>query len=346
MEEEQTKAPSFESSLNEDDYKYLKELDEKFLNDFDPEDDTTNFTEQDYANLQHNLVLFKDGDREATEYIVKAFHRILHSYTCFIVLHKLPYVKMKARNGIIINRVYPSILNFIKLFSGTKVKERFDIKDTCDYIYSLFKKYEYGDIYNTLVLALLNMANKYKIITDTNSPKYKPNGSFHLYVKKCFHFEAFHFLKDLAKDPLLSANLLAISDEDENDYDDDVNNICKSVVPIDEKTIIEYNTVIDTLDRQLQIQNSNVLTIREDDIDVYSEDSLNFNWINGAVCGPMFKSLTPYERELLILSYSKNQTEDTLAALYGYSRSTIGSHKRRAIEKLKEAMNQSKEEHH
>lgn len=342
MEEERIKSQSFENSLNEDDYKYLKQLDNSYLNNFDPQDDTTNFTEQDYANLQRNLVLFKDGDREATEYIIKAFHRTLHTYAHFIVLHKLPYVKIPGKD---INRVYPSILNFIKLFSGTKKKERFNIKDTCDYIYLLFKKYEYGDIYNTLVLALLNMANKYKIITDPNDPKYKPNGSFHLYVKKCFHFEAFHFLKDLSKDPLLSANLLQLADEDENNYDSDINNVSQSVVPIDERALFEYNAVIDTIDRQMAIKNSNVLTIREDDdIDIYSDDSLNFNWINGVACGPIFRSLSPYERELLVLSYTRHQNEDTLASLYGYSRSTIGSHKRRAIAKLQEAMQKSNED--
>lgn len=341
MEEEQTKSQTFENSLNDDDYKYLRALDDAYLNDFDPQDDTTNFTEQDYANLQRNLVLFKDGDREATEYIIKAFHRTLHTYAHFIVLHKLPYVKIPGKG---INKIYPSVLNFIKLFSGSKAKEKFDIKDTCDYIYSLFKRYEYGDIYNTLVLALLNMANKYKIITDPDDPKYKPNGSFHLYVKKCFHFEAFHFLKDLSKDPLLSANLMQLTDEDENDYDTDTNNITHSMVPVDEKALFEYNTVIDIIDRQLTLQNSNLLTVKEEEIDIYSDDALNFNWINGAVCGSIFRSLTPYERELLVLSYARHQNEDTLANLYGYSRSTIGSHKRKAIAKLKEAMQNQKED--
>lgn len=343
MTEEQKKSNSFENNLSDEDYQYLKTLDDNYLNSFDPDDETTGFTEQDYANLQHNLVLFKEGNREATEYIVKAFHRILHCYTHFIVLHKLPYVKIKNKNNIM--RVNSSILQFIKLFSGTKVKERFDIKETCEYIYKLFKKYEYGDIYNTLVLALLNMANKYKIITDKNNPRYRRNGTFHVYVKKCFHFEAFHFLKELSKDPLLSANLMILSsDEDEDfDYEDNNNNKSSCVILSDEKTIEEYNTVIDIIDRQYTIQNSNELTIKEDDnIDIYGEEGLNFNWINGVVCSPEFKVLTSYERELLVLSFVKNQTEDTLANLYGYSRSTIGSHKRKAIAKLREAREANK----
>ena len=136
---------------------------------------------------------------------------------------------------------------------------------------------------------------------------------------------------------------MQLTDEDENDYDTDTNNITHSMVPVDEKALFEYNTVIDIIDRQLTLQNSNLLTVKEEEIDIYSDDALNFNWINGAVCGPIFRSLTPYERELLVLSYARHQNEDILANLYGYSRSTIGSHKRKAIAKLKEAIQNQKE---
>lgn len=341
---EELKSQSFDNTLNEDDYKYLKQLDDKFLNDFDPSDDTTNFTDKDYAELQHNLILYKDGNREATEYIISAFHRILHTYAHFIVLRKIPYVTIINQNGVERSVINQSILSFIRLF-GNKNKDKSDksIRDVCEYIYTLFSKYEYGDIYNELVLALLNMANKYKIITDPNDPKYKPNGTFHVYVKKCFHYEAFYFLKQLTKDPLMNMNILSLTTEDENDYDENINNVSNSTVLVDEKALFEYNTIIDYIDRKAALEKSNRFTLKEDNIDIYSYDSLNFNWINGIVCGPIFKSLTPYERELLVLSYAKNQTEDNLANLYGYSRSTIGSHKRRAIEKLKEAMKHEKD---
>lgn len=344
MEEEQLKSQSFDSSLSDDDYRYLKQLDDAFLNDFDPSDDTTTFTNKDYAELQHNLILYKEGNREATEYIISAFHRILHTYAHFIVLKKIPYVTIINQNGVERSVINQSILSFIRLF-GNKNKDKTDksIRDVCEYIYGLFSRYEYGDIYNELVLALLNMANKYKIITDPNDPKYKPNGTFHVYVKKCFHFEAFYFLKQLTKDPLMTMNILSLASDDENDYDEDINNVSRSTVLVDERALLEYNTVIDCIDRQVALANSNKFTMKEDNIDIYSDESLNFNWVNGAVCGPIFKSLTSYERELLVLSYVKNQTEDTLAALYGYSRSTIGSHKRRAIEKIKRAMEDEKD---
>lgn len=333
--DEEIKSLSFENNLNEDDYEYSKKLDESFLNNYDVEDDTTHFTEQDYANLQRNLVLFKESNREATEYIIAAFHRILHAYTHFIVLHHLPYRKIICSSGVRY-QLHPSVRNFIALFAPPQCeKENQLITMSCEYIYALFKSYEYGDIYNELVLALLNMANKYKIITDPNDPKYKPNGTFHVYVKKCFHFEAYHFLKQLIKDPLMNINILPIAYNDEYEQEDET---VISPIVIDENTLLQYNTIIDCVDRQIAIQNTNFLTVKEDRIDVLSDESLNFNWINGAICGPAFQNLTPYERELLVLSYSRNQTEDTLANLFGCSRSTIGSHKRKAIEKIKEAL--------
>jgi len=337
MKDERTKPQFFEPSLSENDHNYLKELDEAYLNDYDQDNEETKFKEKDYANLQYNLILFKEGNREATEYIIKAFHRTLHAYANFIVLHRLPYIKLPNKKISIIN---PSILSFIKLFSGTKMNERFDMKEACDRIYFLFKKYEYGDIYNSLVLALLNMANKYKIITDKNDPHYMPNGTFHVYVKKCFHFDAFYFLKELTKDPLISANLLKLTDDDENDYDTDINNIAYSTISVDEDALEKYNIMIDTIDRQIALKTTDKLTLKEDEVDIYSDESLNFNWINGVTCGSAFKELTPYERELLLLAYAKNQTEDNIAKLYGYSRSAVGSHKRKAIAKLKKTIEQ------
>jgi hypothetical protein len=332
------KVQPFDNNLNQGDYEYSKQLDETYLNDFELEDDTTHFTEQDYANLQRNLVLFKEGDREATEYIIAAFHRILHAYTHFIVLHHLPYRKVYNRNGRRL-QIHPSVRSFIAMFAPSQAKsDKESIRISCERIYSLFKSYEYGDIYNELVLALLNMANKYKIITDPNDPRYKPNGTFHVYVKKCFHFEAYHFLKQLIKDPIMNINIVSFM-QDENEAGD----ICSFESVIDENTLLQYNTVIDCIDRQIALQSTNLLTIKEDEIDVFDDNSLNFNWINGVVCGPLFKSLTPYERELLLLAYTKNQTEDTLANLFNCSRSTIGSHKRKAIEKIKESMKDNKQ---
>ena len=77
---------------------------------------------------------------------------------------------------------------------------------------TLFSKYEYDDIYNELVLALLNMANKYKI-TQPGEKFHKENGTFHMYVSKCFHWEAYKFLKKLVHDPLAHYEVVQLCDQ-------------------------------------------------------------------------------------------------------------------------------------
>lgn len=326
---------SFDSSLNPDDYKYYQSLEQEFVNQ--DESRFKKFTEEDYQRLQQNLILYKNGNREAGDYIVAAFHKTIHMYASFIVLKQItfiPYFNKKTQSEA--RKIHPSLVSFVKLFN-IKNKE-FNFKETCDYIHSLFKKYEFGDIYNELVLALLNMANKYRIITDPNDPKYKPNGTFHVYIKKCYHFEAFHFLTNISRDPLVSGfNIISTDDNSEfdDDFNDDLNNSFSKKVIVDEKAFDMYNLMIDYIDRRYQLENFQGITLKENNIDIQSDESLNFNWINGAVCSPIFKCLTEYERELLVLAYVKNQTEDTLAKLFHCSRQAIGIHKRGAIAKLK-----------
>ena len=334
------------ANLNESDRQYLESLKDEYL----VEQHT--FTEEDYANLYRNLLLFKEGDREATQYIISAFHRVLNAYACFIVLHKIPYTTIKDKNGrIYTNRMNKSIYSFICLFVNKRIlaqdpqktnnrgysmsKQR--IMTTCDYIYSLFNKYEYGDIYNELVLALLNMANKYKIITDPNDPKYKPNGTFHVYVEKCFHYEAFAFLTKLIKDPITNVNFTELTSYDEEEFTPVIQ---KSNMLIDQKQISDYNLMIDYIDRKIALEKCNGIALKEDDVDIYDTDSLNFNWISGTVCNDAFKVLTTYERELIILAFIKNQTEEDIASIFHCSRAAIGVQKRKAIKKIEDYLKQ------
>lgn len=324
----------------DDDIKYQKDLEEQFKDKFQTTENGFNvFKEEDYVRLQKNLKLYKEGNREATEYILTAFHRVLNMYASFITLHQIAYIEYydpKANQTK--HRINRSLRSFISLFAKTKQQR---VKDTCQYIYDLFEKFEYGEIYNQLALALLNMANKYKIIEDKNDPKYKPHGTFHVYVEKCFHFEAFHFLTNMSSDPLVSGFNITELPSDYDNIDDEIEpeKVSQSIKNlIDEKALNDFNLMIDYIDRRTLINNNNRVALREslDEMDLNSEDALNFNWINGIVCAPIFKCLTSFERELLLLSYGKNQTEEDLARLFHCARASIGKHKRDAIKKLKE----------
>lgn len=59
-----------------------------------------------------------------------------------------------------------------------------------------------------------------------------------------------------------------------------------------------------------------------------------FNWINGVTCSELFKSLTPFERNLLVMSYIEKKTDTEIAQMYGLCRATIFRKKQAAIEKI------------
>lgn len=298
------------------------------------------FTESDYQELQRNLALYKEGNREACEYIIVAFNSFLTKYTRFICNGDVPYYTYTDKNGRKYSKISPTITQFVSLFTDNTTEEKDKKKKfsiTCHKIRALFSKYEYGDIYNELVLALLNMANKYKIITDPNDKHYKKNGTFHMYVNKCFHWEAHRFLKGLVKDPLSHFELLRLQDQFE-DIELEIND---TIILKDEKYERDFEKLIDKICRDVSIENSTKITLKEtDDFDVYDDEALNFNWTNGITCSDLFKVLTPYERELMVLSFIQKKSETQISELYGCPRITINLHKRRAVQKIKEKAQQ------
>lgn len=322
-----------------DEHYFINQLDNEFKPNHEPTEDGY-FTEQDYKDLQRNLVLYKDGNQEAITYIVRMFHPFITKYTRFIVKGDLPYSKYIDRHGIERCKVSPTISSFVSLFidksdKGNDKKKIFS--STCMRINSMFSKYEYIDIYNELVLALLNMANKYKVITDKTDPHYKKNGTFHMYISKCFHWEAYRYLSKLIKDPLSHFEVMRLCDQFD-DMMENENNIKEEVFIEDEAAAFAMNEMLDTTSRELDIQKSNTLTLKEQEpISTYDLDSLNFNWTNGVTCSELFKALTPYEREIIVLSFIKNKTDIEIGVIYGCHRATINEHKKRAVLKIKAA---------
>ena len=146
---------------------YINQLDETFRPNHEPTDEGY-FTESDYQELQRNLILYKEGSQEAITYIVRIFHPFITKYTRFIINGDLPYSKYIDSRGVERCKVSATISRFVSLFiekKGEETDKKKLFSSTCMRIKTLFSKYEYGDIYNELVLALLNMANKYKITT-------------------------------------------------------------------------------------------------------------------------------------------------------------------------------------
>lgn len=326
---------------NEFESYYYNQLNDSFQSNGYPDEDGVYYKESDYAELQRNLILYKSGNREATTYIIKVFHPFITKYTRFIVNGDLPYSTYINKSGQPYRKVSQTISSFVSLFNEKDEtldrKKQFSV--TCLKIKKLFSKYEYFDIYNELVLALLNMANKYKVITDENDPHYKKNGTFHMYVSKCFHWEAHRFLKKLIADPLAHFEMLNFHDS----FDDfDADGITENdLVLVDTEFASHLDKLVDQWDRQERIRQSKKLTLREDsDIDIYSDDVLNFNWVNGITCSEAFQVLTPYERELLIYTFIEKKSSQEISEIYGCHRATINQHRKRAIEKVKTKVRQ------
>lgn len=322
--------------MTNDEY-FHGQLEKEFQTSHELNENGTYYTESEYEELNRNLILYKEGNREAGNYIIKVFHPFITKYTRFIVNGDLPYFTVKnSKTNYEYRRVSPTISSFVSLFcekeEGVDKKKQFS--NTCLKIKTLFSKYEYFDIYNELVLALLNMANKYKVITDVNDPHYKKNGTFHMYVSKCFHWEAHRFLKKMVADPLAHFEVYRLQDQfDDMEIESEDSH---DIVVKDEQAERNYENMIETISRQNDIEYSNKLTLREDkDLTVYDIETLNFNWTSGVTCSKLFKGLSAYERELIVLSFVENKSSQEISEIYGCHRATINLHKNRAIEKIK-----------
>lgn len=325
-------------SRDEDSYRTLEQLNNYFCTEqFDKRDEKT------YKELQENIIRYKEGNVEALEYIIKSFHIFITKYARLICLGHLPkYECENKKTGYKYLSIDKNIASFVNLYISKEMKEEFN-KDknkcfsaACLMIKNLFSKYEYIDIYNELVLALLNMANRYKI-TKEGDLYHKENGTFHMYVQKCFHWEAKRTLDKLIDEKYINPVDFDFILEDENSNLVENFFIDKSY----EKQILEIE---EKISREYQIKNSNKLTLKEsEDVDIYNIDILNFNWTNGVTCSEPFKNLTSFEREILILFYIKKQDLVQIGKIYGFNKVTIGKYKRLAIQKLKEEMEKCQE---
>lgn len=343
---------------NDSVYSYSEKVKLEFDNIFPTE--YKRFTEEDYKNLNNNLILYKSGNTEAAQYIISVFHRFIKKYTDFIC--KGYYGENQEYDKEEYNTKFKrpcdkSLTRFISLFISKSDRDNAKnsndksilFSDACIKIQKLFSKFEYWDIYNELTCTLLNMANKYKI-TKEGDIYHKENGTFHMYVNKCFHFDAYNSLTKIVGDPLAHFEMYTI--EGEFDFNESqtssINNSYSNISAIDKvgMKIILKDTDTDKLiekmilktDRKnkLDLCKNNIILKENKELDPYDIESLNFNWTNGNTCNELFKCLTTYEREILIMSFIQNKIDSEIANIYGCHRITIVKHKKVAINKIKE----------
>lgn len=296
------------------------------------------YTEEntDYAELQENLKRFKEGSREATEYIVKVFHKFTTKYARFVHMGHVPYLIEEYKNGKSHTKIDQSISMFIKLYTKKEDREAHPLRSQCFNavclkIKTLFSKYDYCEIYNEMVLALLNMASRYKIL-DENDKYYTKTGTFPMYIKKCFHWEAKRQLDKLITDPLAHNEVIHLVDDFNELSDDEYDNYQELLVQ-DEKVAEDFKEATSRADIAMRVKFSDKLKNREIHSE-YDDMFLDFNWTNGITCSELFADLTPMEREILVLVYMKKIPVDMIAKNYKCSDSSIFNYKNKAIAKI------------
>lgn len=326
--------------VSEEDLAIIRELDAAFLPSIQSE--LSLFSEDEekkYELLQDAIKKYKEGNREAAEYIIKRFHPFLSKFAKYIKYNQIPSKVKQSKDGKKYKHFDSSIRSFIYLYvTATEVQQIMD-KHKCkketvfwyvrEKIVRQFESYSYTDIYNELTLALLNMANKYKI-TKEGDKYHKKNGTFHMYVQRCFHFEAKRFLDNLTKDTM--EHCIQVPLIQENHEGEEQEQLIE-----DERANISFVRATETASRDNMIKRSKGLVMKEFfEVDAYDEDCLNFNWTSGVTCSEVFKTLSPIEREIIVLIYMKNMPLVNIAKIYGTSKDTVKKYHKNAINKIKE----------
>lgn len=309
------------------------------------------FTDEEYRRLEDNLILHKQGNKNATAYIVKVFHDFLTKYARFIKNGDIPFTLFKDRAGRTRKRYSSTIKLFANLFvnknventyddystyfysNGTKKIKRSTLKGASEKICNLFSKFEYMDIYNELTIALLNMADKYKILNEGDK-YYKKNGTFHMYVAKCFHWEAYRVLDALVKDPLAHLDCLRLCNTFD-DFDDDNRNADNKIFIEDKASLLDTEIMFNNVALEQDIKTSDKLTCNDDNIDCYNSSLFNFNWINGVSCDNIFKDLNNYERELIVLTYIMMYNTKDIAKKFGLQIAKVRHDRACAVNKIR-----------
>lgn len=266
-----------------------------------------------YRILHRHVLDYQAGKPGAAEAILNSFEEFLYKYYNFIVY-----------GGSYLQDT--SIRRFISLFTDVKQAKvsqyryspftRDKLIEKGRVVRKLLASHDPADIMQYLRLALLEMAVRYNDHTS-------PNGSFHTYVHRNFHFYAARAfpLRDSIYHSVLSAQI------------EDVATLSTLQMKYDEM-IEEYNRSETQVDHELLIQKAKEFVINEEGVSVYDDEVLNLNWVNGVTCTERFKELTPFERKILILSYLHDLQDDQIADEYGFCRATINRKKMAAVKKL------------
>lgn len=270
------------------------------------------YTFDDYQRI-HNLVMeYQAGAPQSADKLIEAFNGFLWRFVNYI------------HQGVFSIDNY-CLRKFVSLFiADENVRKRvaqYRFRPVVqEYLYNLarrvnvlFSQYTEEEIRQEAICTLLTMAKKYK---DTQKP------SFHNYVEKCFHFEAFRGLKGMIIDPITRLP-----------QDEYIDNLI-----IDASVERDFNDFLVEIDYERSLKGATI-PVEQVKSSPFDLDSLNTNWNNGVTCGDAFKNLSPFERSILVMHYIEDLTDTEIGEQYGLCRATINRKRLTAKAKIAENVN-------
>lgn len=281
------------------------------------------FGKEEYEIVHRLVYEYQDGSKDAGEELIASFSKFFTKYVSLIKFGKFNVSHFSTRSFIKLFIDNPKSRRLINPYFRYKLTGTQISSETVAMIVKMFESSTQEDILQDLKIIFLTMCTKYK---DT-----KP--SFHAYINKNFHFYAYRYFEKMAKDPIGRNNSISINTPITNQASFSCQVELKDVIP-DKQSKVESDTTIEELDLHYNLKHSNIPVVENKDANIYENNFLDTNWINGITCCEIFESLTPFERKIIILWYTEKKNDTEIGEIFGVCRGTINRRRRIAKEKL------------
>lgn len=279
------------------------------------------FGQEEYEKVHRLVYEYQAGSKAAGEELIKSFSKFFTKYIALIKFGMYDLSHYSTRSFIKLFVRNSKDKKLINPYLKNNVSTKYIVTNTVNLIQQLFETSTLDDIKQDLQIIFLNMCNRYK---DT-----KP--SFHYYIDRTFHFNAYRYFEKMTRDPI--ARGYTYEYVIKNNADSENLNILDVIQ--DKTNVVENDQIIHDLDLYYS---QNDILINTENNDIYDNDFLNINWINGSTCNDLFSCLDPSERKIIQMWYVENKTDLEIAETFGVCRGTINRKRNIAKEKLRKVL--------
>lgn len=276
------------------------------------------FGQEEYEKVHKLVYEYQAGSIAAGQELIENFSKFFTKYVSLIKFGTYDLSHYSTRSFIKLFVHDSKDKKLINPYLKNTVSTKYVVSNAVNLILQLFETSSLEDIKQDLQIIFLNMCNKYK---DT-----KP--SFHYYIDRTFHFNAYRYFEKMVRDPI--ARGYTYDHIIKTDSDSETMNIL-DIIP-DRINIVENDQTLHDLDLYYS-EDSNIIINSESNC-IYDNNFLDTNWINGATCNEIFSCLDPSERRIIQMWYVENKTDFEIAEAFGVCRGTINRKRNIAKEKL------------